>query len=363
VKDGHAAVVPLEAGKDVGWPPELAALWESQTGPGMFWCRSGKKIYVKNAWNAAADVGIEPGMEVVKVDGVAAAKWLDARMAVLGDMASFSTPQQAFHHACHWGLSEPRGTRLKLELRSAKGKKVARTLTYGKANPAPWGPAVLPDGLEVLEDDSKVGLLKSGYGYVHVRRVKEDLPERMDAMLAKLGDPPGLILDFRANGGGGCDHDALLGRFVPAGTELQRAGAYALPSAGPNPYGGPIVAIVDAGVRSAGETASGMFKEDGRGYVIGESATAGMSAQKTTIELPSRLFGLYVATRSNKGRFNAGRGIEGLGVVPHALVEYEPDDLAAGVDTLIRRAEELLADFPAREVPYDPAAHGWKPRD
>jgi hypothetical protein len=101
VKDGHAAVVPLEAGKDVGWPAELAELWESQTGPGMFWCRSGKKIYVKNAWNAAADVGIEPGMEVVKVDGVAAAKWLDARMAVLGDMASFSTPQQAFYHACH----------------------------------------------------------------------------------------------------------------------------------------------------------------------------------------------------------------------------------------------------------------------
>ena len=48
-----------------------------------------------------------------------------------------------------------------------------------------------------------------------------------------------------------------------------------------------------------------------------------------------------------------------VGVVPHELVEYRPEDLAAGVDTLIARAEELLADFPGREVPYDPAAFGW----
>jgi C-terminal processing protease CtpA/Prc len=363
VKDGHAAVVPAAAGKDVGWPAELAERWESMTGPGMFWCTSGKRILVKSAWNAAEDVGIEPGMEVVKVDGVAAAKWLDARVLEQSDMTSFSTPQQALYHACHWGLAEPRGTRMKLELKSLKGKKVTRTLTFGKAGTAAWGPAFLPAGIEVLEDDSKVGKTPMGYGYIHVRRVKDDLPERMDAVLAKLAAAPGLILDFRANGGGGCDHDALLGRFIPAGTELQRAGAYALPSAGPNPYGGPIVVLVDAGARSAGETASGMFKEDGRAYMIGEAPTAGMSAQKTTIELPSRLFDLYVATHSNKGRFNEGRGIEGIGVIPHGIVEYDQKDLAAGVDTLIRRAEELLADFPAKEVPYDPAAHGWTPPD
>jgi carboxyl-terminal processing protease len=49
-----------------------------------------------------------------------------------------------------------------------------------------------------------------------------------------------------------------------------------------------------------------MFKEDGRAYMIGESPTAGMSAQKEVIELPSRLFALYVAVRSNKQRFNGG---------------------------------------------------------
>ncbi len=131
-------------------------------------------------------------------------------------------------------------------------------------------------------------------------------------------------------------------------------------STGPDPYGGPIVVIVDGLVRSAGETATGIFKEDGRAYMIGESATAGMSAVKKTIELPSRLFALYVAVASNKGRFNQGRGIEGIGVIPHEIVLYDPADLSQGKDTLIRRAETLLRDFPQSKVPYLAAQFGWK---
>ena len=123
-----------------------------------------------------------------------------------------------------------------------------------------------------------------------------------------------------------------------------------------------MVVIVDAGVRSAGETISGMFKEDGRAYMIGETPTAGMSSQKTTIQLPSELFALYVSVGSNKGRFNRGKGIEGIGVPPHEIVEYDPDDLANGEDTLIKRAQELLERFPKRgfpeRVPFDAEVTG-----
>ena len=117
--------------------------------------------------------------------------------------------------------------------------------------------------------------------------------------------------------------------------------------------------IVDQSVKSAGETTSGMLKEDGRAYMIGEGPTAGMSSQKTTIDLPSGKFQLYVSTHSNKGRFNGGEGIEGVGIQPHEIVAYEAKDLAQGIDTLIQRAVELLQEFPQGKVRYDPAKYGW----
>ena len=106
---------------------------------------------------------------------------------------------------------------------------------------------------------------------------------------------------------------------------------------------------------SAGETVGGMFKEDGRAYMIGDAPTAGMSSSKKTLPVPSGLFSAYYSVYSNKARFNKGRGIEGVGVPPNEVVEYDAKDLAAGVDTQIRRAEELLAKgFPADVVDYEP---------
>jgi len=346
LEDGHAQVRPLPAGEGVEWPQE-----PERAGPGMFWCRVGKKVFVKNAWSSAADLGIRPGWEVKKLDGTKALDWLEERVEELSDLYSFSTDHQAFFHACHWGLAMPVGTRLDLEVRTDEGKTKRRTVVYDNASVVPNGPAFPPTGL-TREGDLYYGRTAGGFGYVHVRRCPSALPEQMDTALAALADAPGLILDFRGNSGGGFDHDALMGRFVPEGETLEFVKRYA--SAGPNPYAGPVVVIVDATVRSAGETAAGGFKEDGRAYMIGESNTAGMSSSKTTIDLPSGLFSLYVSVASNKGRFNEGRGIEGIGVVPHELVEFDPDDLVAERDTLILRAEALLEDGDLDGVPYQP---------
>ncbi|MCA9001001.1 MAG: hypothetical protein KDB61_03690, partial [Planctomycetes bacterium] len=276
------------------------------------------------------------------------------------DLMSFSTAHHAEHYVLNWGLAHREGTRLKLLLADLDGKKVKRTVTCKDKYYAQEGPVAYPCEVQHT-NDLHYGVTPQGFGYVHVRRCKGDLPEQMDQALAALGEVPGMILDFRGNSGGGFDHDALYGRFVPKG-ETYNPGTQSFPSAGPNPYGGPVVVLVDGTVRSAGETASGMFKEDFRGYMVGESPTAGMSASKKTIPLPSGKFSLYVAVHSNKSRYQNGRGIEGIGIEPHEVVAMYAQDLSDGQDTLIQRAIEVFDDFPERIVKYSPKKFGWSPK-
>ncbi len=345
LQDGHAAVQTTERTKGLrSDEPALA-------GPGFFLCRSGSKVLIKNPDDPDGRDGFRPGSEVVSIDGKPAPAWLEDRKRVLVDRHSFSTDAQAVYFACHWGLGEPVGTKTRFELRDAKGKTSQRTADHRRGGLVPDGPAFPVAGLAGGKD-VRWAKTPAGFGYIHIRRCPDDLPARIDEALAAVGDASGLILDFRANGGGGFDHEAFMGRFVPAGTKLSFAKSYV--PAGPRQYSGDVVVIIDAGVRSAGETAAGIFKEDGRGYLIGESTTAGMSSQKTEIVLPSGLFTLRVSTGSNMGRFAGGKGIEGLGVAPHELVPYAASDLDRGVDTQVRIAEERLKSFPRDKVPYAP---------
>jgi C-terminal processing protease CtpA/Prc len=349
-RDGHAGVYPAE-GVEVVWPGT-----PDRKGTSMFWTRSGDDVLVKNSWGGAQGAGVLPGMRVVEVDGVDVDAWIDAKVAEMRDTSGYSTDHQAEFAALHWGLSGPAGELMALELRRPDGKRKKARVPFSGGGNVPFGPAVFPEGLERIGRQS-YGTLPSGFGYIHLRDVKGELPEQLDTMLASIGNVPGLVLDCRANGGGGCDHAAVFGRFVPAGKKWKYGSSYE--SAGPTPYAGPMVVIVDAGVRSAGETVSGQFKEDGRAYMIGPAPTAGMSSSKTTIELPSGKFSIRVSVASNKGRFNGGEGIEGIGVPPHEIVPYDADALAEGIDPLIQRAEELLKEFPQDAVRYEPEKHGW----
>ena len=354
LEDGHAYVKLGAGNQDFQAPKDL---FPQTFGPGMTWTRVGKKYYVRTAYGDAAELGITPGMEIVKVDGTKVDRWVQERIEALADLRSFSTDHQAEFYALSKGLAHPEGTRLKLDLKNAKGKSMKRTVPCTVKRYAPEGPVVFPGK---MQGDGDLRYLKTeeGFGYIHVRRCKGDLPEKMEQALAEFGSVAGIVIDFRGNPGGAFDHDALLGRFVPSGKTLDEGGKK-IASAGANPYGGPVVVLIDGTVCSAGETASGMFKEEGRGYLIGESPTAGMSSSKETIELPSKRFALYVSVFSNKARFQGGRGIEGIGMEPHELVPMDPEDLLAGKDTLIERGFALLRDFPHNKVPYKPKRYGW----
>ena len=340
LRDGHAGVVDTK----VKWPDESnGRRWG---GPGAFLACEGDVVLVKNAWGPAKDAGLEPGMRLDKIDGKPARAWLDAKVAELRDTTGYSTDQQALYAACHWGLGGWDETKMEFAPQGGKAISVRRD---AQMSTVPSGPAFPPAKLRSVGRQS-YGKTASGFAYIHLRDVPDDLAGQLDTALADAADAPGLILDCRANGGGGTDHDAVFSRFVAAGQTWRGA-----KSAGKSPYGGPMVVILDAGVRSAGETVAGMFISTSRAYVIGESATAGMSSRKETLAVPSGLFTVRISVQSQGRNLNGGKGIEGIGVAPQEVVPYAQGDLAKGVDTLIRRAEEVLkSGFPEGKVAYEP---------
>lgn len=343
LRDGHAQLGELK----VKMPDESKG--RSWTGPRVQLLVVGEKVYVRQAFGTAAQQGIQVGQEVSRIDGLPALKWLSERLTRLRDTTGYSTEHQGLYAACHWGMADWAGTDITFEVLKEGQPRSVRLTRQGGPNFVPLGPIFPPArNLKRLGRQS-YGLTQSGLGYIHLRDVPGNLPEQLDTMLEAIREAPALILDMRANGGGGGDHMAIFGRFVGPG---KKCGRYA--SAGRAPYDGPMVLIVDAGTRSAGETVSGMLKEDGRAYMIGDSPTAGMSSQKETVAVPSGLFKAYFSVRSNMGRFNGGRGIEGIGVPPHEIVPYQPADLVKGIDTQIRRAEELLKKgLPKDQVRYE----------
>ncbi len=343
--DGHATLTDVK----VKLPDESKG--RRFTGPRVHLLAIAPKVYVRTAFGAAADQGIQAGMEVLKIDGLAAFDWLAKKTASLRDENGYSTDHAALYAACHWGLADWEGSKIAFELAKDGKKKNVVIIRRGGPNFAPLGPVFAPKDIKELGRQS-YGKTESGFGYIHLRDVPGELPGELDTMLGAIGAAPGLVVDCRANGGGGCDHEAVFGRFLATGTRWRQYSGQ-----GANPYAGPMVVIVDAGVRSAGETVAGMFKEDGRAYMIGDAPTSGSSSQKTKITVPSGLFSVYFSVASNKGRFNGGKGIEGLGVPPQETVPYNPAELLKGIDTQIRRAEELLKKGLSKAmVPYQPPA-------
>lgn len=341
LRDGHAALLDVKVKMpDPGGGRRF-------TGPRVHLVIIGDRVFVRQAFGSAQQAGIEIGAEVIAIDDTAIQAWLKKTVARLQDERGYSTDHTALYYACHTGLADWEGTRIKFDLINAGPPKTIELVRSGGPNFVPIGPVFPPKELATVGRQS-CGRTAAGFGYVHLRDVPGTLPEQIDEMLSKVGDVRSLVLDTRANGGGGCDHEAVFGRFVPAGQKWRQ---YA--SAGAHPFGGPMVVIVDAGVRSAGETVAGMFKEDGRAFMIGDTPTAGTSSQKEKLSVPSGLFTVYFSVASNKGRFNGGRGIEGIGVPPHEVTPYDPMDLARGIDTQIRRAEELLTKgLPGNKVPW-----------
>ena len=256
LRDGHARLLDCQ----IEWPDESQGRkWRL---PKIGMLLQGESTMVITV-DPALDIPI--GSEIRTIDGEPVMDWLKKTADEWADRRGYSTRRHLEAQVAAMGLGGWEGTKFMAGFTRPDGREgeveVSRSLGE-KSN-------LRLDLSKQLGELVAVGRngwskTKGGNGYIRLRKVPADLPQQLDEILASMGEVPGVILDMRANSGGGCDHNAVFARFIAKGEFWG-----SIEGVGERPFAGQLVVIVDASTASAGETLSGQFGEDQRAIVIG----------------------------------------------------------------------------------------------
>ena len=262
---------------------------------------------------------LKTGTLVTHIDGQEARRMLEARGRAAWEAGGFfSSPQRARLFEYRIPLRGERGEAHRITF-LVDGKEWTTTLrSTVEARGWPRNHN-MPAGLERVGRSLHFTKLSGGAGYMYVRRVDGSVEPGVARATASHPDAAGWILDLRGNSGGGYGRSLL-------------AAIQALPR--------PVAVLIDAGCASAGETLARDIRRLAGARLFG-SPTAGSSSSKRTWAFPS---GLAVVKLSTRSRWRGDRQpIEFNGVDPDVTVEAVPEELIAGRNSAIRRAEAWLA--------------------
>jgi C-terminal processing protease CtpA/Prc/HEAT repeat protein len=328
LEDSHAQVTPGSAKlPPIDFPrydPGFACLIDDRGRP---------IVYHVDKGSPAERGGVKVGMTVLSVDGKPADDALKAWMDQQRTYTGYSSDRYLRYDAAKGFCRRMKqGDVVKVETEDVEGRKHAFEL------PATLDIRYLPRlpvPIDGVNDSGSVEAKKlgDGIGYIYVRRIKPDLPQGLDAALAKLGDIKGLIIDVRGNSGGGFDARDAFANFA-----LNDAGAAPANASRPR-YKGPIALLLDERCISAGEGWASWFIATKRARTFG-TTTAGASARKQTYTLTNGMFNVVVPVKTYTGSLD--RPIERRGLEPDVPVRCAAGDLAAGKDTVLETARAYL---------------------
>ena len=309
IRDARAALPPV--------PPEYY--------PGIsFMPASQNRVIVIGAIDRYP--GLKPGTIVTKIDGEDARTFLDARAAEGWTRGYVSSPQRARLFAYRIPLRGEKDKRYTLAFES-DGNEWG-LMVVGDIEARGWPHTYnLPEGMVRVGRSFLYAQLPSGVGYMYLRRVDDSVTAGMREAMEKCPDACGWIVDLRGNGGGGYGADLI-------------ACLEALPK--------PVAGLIDAGCVSAGETLARDLVRCAEARLFG-TRTAGSSSSKRTWTFPSGIASVVFSTQSRQGR--DGKPIEYLGIEPDEAVEPVPEEVAAGLNSCILRAEAYLRAFESHAGP------------
>ncbi len=241
-------------------------------------------------------------------------------------------------------------------IRGKAGTEVTLTIARGAAEQETRFDVTLTRERIVLESAYGKALYPSeGIGYVQITDFSRKTPEQFSAALAQLRAQglKALVLDLRNNGGGYLDECVTIANtFVPTGAILHRVGRDGkrdtVTASGGQPFGLPLVVLVNEGTASAAEILAGAIKDHRVGTLVGV-----VTFGKGTVQTPYDLGGGSVLRLTTERWLTPnGDQITGKGITPDETVKLpeigseeeplawsSPDDPR---DTQLRRAIEIL---------------------
>jgi carboxyl-terminal processing protease len=194
------------------------------------------------------------------------------------------------------------------------------------------------------------GIMKETYlpghkiGYIAIGSFAQNSHELFDELLDQLLEDgvEALILDLRNNGGGDVAATTkIAGRLMPNGELIRlklRGGlSQSFQIVNANPIKIPLVVLVNGGSASASEILSGAIQDNKTGTLVG-TRTYGKGSVQNVYTL---LTGAGLRVTEGKYLLPSGRSIDGVGVEPDYVVEYDPQ---AEQDAQLDKAVELLKE-------------------
>jgi carboxyl-terminal processing protease len=288
----------------------------------------------------AAHAGIEPGMEVLRVDDTPVAE----RIA---DIEKKRLPSSS-ERATRWFIynrvfAGPVDTLVKVTLQRGDGSAFEATMRRQIYSAAP---------------EVTTHVLPSGNVYIRFDGFQHPITKEFRQALEKFRDAPGLILDLRRNGGG--DLAVLLpiaGYFFGQKTLFAKdstrtgkplssyVGLFKLPlqlyvgRPGEQIYSGPVVILVDAHSASSSEVFAAGMQDTLRAKVIGSQSCGCVLG----IAKPRVMKGGGVLEMSEVLWFSPkGRKLEGTGIIPDKIVVPSVADLQRRRDPVLAEADKSL---------------------
>jgi C-terminal processing protease CtpA/Prc len=332
LEDSHAYLMPgsakLPEVLSPQWDPGFACLIDDRGKP---------VVYYVDRGGPAKKAGVKVGMTVLSVNGESADKYLEKRMRQMRKYSGYSSERYMLYHAAQWlGMQADRGAVVELQMQDVEDK------THSFKLPATIGIRYLPRRpvqVPGTSDTANVSWtrLDDEIGYIYVRRIRNDLIDRLDKAVGELQNARGMIIDVRGNSGGGFDSQKSHINFMTDDAS--------------NPdrpkFKGPIALLVDARCISAGEGWASWFIANKRAHVFGQ-ATAGASARKKVYTLTNGLYKVRYPVKAYPGYLD--RPIERRGLEPDVPVKQNASDLAAGRDTVIEAAKRYLLNITEKKI-------------